>query len=479
MIKLSSLQTYGQIFSLSAIASISLIPPTLAADNTCNLPQAIAAITNQTEQQKATWGIAIQDVQTNEVIYQENAHKYFIPASNIKLLTTAAALQSLGKDYQFKTEIYTIGQAPHLEQLIIRGSGDPTLTTAQLTNALNLLESQGIQTIQEVILDDTALPNLTVNPTWEWSDLPFNYAPSVNSLTLDQNTVFLSLVPSQKGELTTVQWSEAIAAQQWQLNNQLITADQGAVYTGNLTQKYGTRELLITGEIAQAAEADIWSLSIPDPDQYALDQITQILNNQQIAINKTTISQTTSPDLDQANLLTAIASPPLSEILQITNQDSNNLFAESLYYTVLNQGYTVPQLLQYLGVDSEGYQLKDGSGLSRHNLATPFTFVQTLDVMADHPDADIYKNSLAIAAETGTLRNRFKETPIAGHFFGKTGTMTHIQSLSGYLELPNGNTLALSILVNQSPQPVRRTRASIDAIVSAVYAWSQCPTPTP
>ncbi|WP_339367361.1 D-alanyl-D-alanine carboxypeptidase/D-alanyl-D-alanine endopeptidase, partial [Picosynechococcus sp. PCC 7002] len=400
-------QPVSQILALASLATLAFSSQSLAqSQETCDLSGTISQILQRPEQQQTQWGIAIQDPQTDSLLFEHRADTFFVPASNQKLLTTAAALVSFGPNYQYQTPIYTVGTAPNLEKLIIRGVGDPSLTTEKLTTALSQLSQQQIHHIDQVILDSSHFPEPGVNPTWEWSDLSFYYGVPVTSLMLNENAVVLTVFPTESGQTTTVGWSDDIAAQQWQLENQMVTAPDDTPYSGSLTQTYGTTTLTLTGKLAADAMPDIWGLSIPDPDRYALDKITQILGEQGITVGKSLTTQTPIPNLDQAQPLGAIASDPLAEILKTTNQDSNNLFAESLLKTLTAADRDPETILESIGVDPATYRLRDGSGLSRHNLVTPMALIQTLDGMLTHPQGETYRNSLAIAGRTGTLQNR-------------------------------------------------------------------------
>jgi serine-type D-Ala-D-Ala carboxypeptidase/endopeptidase (penicillin-binding protein 4) len=127
-----------------------------------------------------------------------------------------------------------------------------------------------------------------------------------------------------------------------------------------------------------------------------------------------------------------------------------------------------------LGVNPNGYQLVDGSGLSRKNLVSPRTLVETLRAIAQSPNRDAFHASLAVAGQSGTLRNRFLGTPIAGHFYGKTGTLQGISALSGFLELPSSPPFLLSILVNHSTQSSATLRQAIEQIMGAIAQSNSC-----
>ncbi|ANV89894.1 D-alanyl-D-alanine carboxypeptidase/D-alanyl-D-alanine endopeptidase [Picosynechococcus sp. PCC 8807] len=484
-------QPVSQILALVSLATLAFSPQSLAqSQKTCDLSGTISQILQRPEQQQTQWGIAIQDPQTDSFLFEHQVDTFFVPASNQKLLTTAAALTDLGADYQFQTPISLVRHIHgEVRYLVIEGQGDPTLTTAKLRTALEELKNQGITDVGEVIIIDSP-PSATLSPTWEWSDLPWYYATAVNQLILNENVVTATVTPGAVGSRARVTWSDAIAARQWQLDHQLFTTPEGANIPPEPRQTYGTNTLTLRGELAPDAPPRQWFLSIPNPGRYALETVQTILRSQNITFKGgrviDTDIQSLLPDpLNKESLLykieplTAIASEPLAEILKTTNQDSNNLFAESLLKTLTTADRDPETILESIGVNPATYRLRDGSGLSRHNLVTPMALIQTLDGMLTHPQGEIYWNSLAIAGRTGTLQNRFQDTPVENHFFGKTGTMTHVSGLSGYLDLPDDSTLLVSILANQTGQSARITRQAIDDVVVAVHDWHSCSTTQP
>ena len=175
-----------------------------------------------------------------------------------------------------------------------------------------------------------------------------------------------------------------------------------------------------------------------------------------------------------------INSDPLQEIITKTNQDSNNLYAESLLNLLVNGTPenssldNLKEILTELGLDTNSYHLKDGSGLSRHNLVTPETLVNLLTLMAETPEGINYRDSLPIGGVNGTITNRFKETIIEGKVQAKTGTLSGTSSLSGYINPPNYAPLAFSILVNKSDLKSSQLRQIIDKIVINLGSLKQC-----
>lgn len=465
------------LFTILTIFSADVV--IAQSKNSCQLERAIAEILQKPEHNQSYWGIAVQDLDNKQSQYQLNAKQLFVPASVSKLFTTAAALDTLGHNYRFQTSSYIQGIAPELKTLVIRGGGDPSLSKEYLVEIGQLLKEQEITNIKTVVIDDSLFTEPAINPTWEWSDLAFYYGVPVNSLILEENSTTLTLVPSTVGQSSQIAYdaNQAIALSQWDINNQLITSNIGTKYQGTVTQTFGTNQLTITGQIPIDAEPDIWRLSIPNPAQYALEQLLFELAKQDITVEKSLITKTKFNYNEIITLLSKKSSPELSIIIQFANQNSKNIYAESLFHLLgtFNPNQTsaeaIATTLIQLGIPENTVVMADGSGLSRHNLATPASLTMLLEAMANHPDAEIFKNSLAIAGEIGTLRRRFLDTPIAGNFYGKTGTLTNVVTLAGYLELAGDRTLALSILVNQSPHRATVTRQGIDAIVEEIYTW--------
>jgi serine-type D-Ala-D-Ala carboxypeptidase/endopeptidase (penicillin-binding protein 4) len=185
--------------------------------------------------------------------------------------------------------------------------------------------------------------------------------------------------------------------------------------------------------------------------------------------------------------IAAVQSPPLSELLMETNQNSNNLYAESLLRALAFKQPRIPnkntadiglevlkKTLTQLGVDASGYVLVDGSGLSRRNLVTPEALVQTLQAIAKTPAASVYRASLPVAGKSGTLKSRFRGTLAEGIVQAKTGTLSGAVSLSGYVNAPQYEPLVFSILVNQSEQPASVLRQAIDEIVVLLAQLQRC-----
>ena len=194
----------------------------------------------------------------------------------------------------------------------------------------------------------------------------------------------------------------------------------------------------------------------------------------------------TDSNTQEETELAAVESPPLRELITETNQQSNNLYAEALLRSLgvtdkeTNESTAtagreqIRTILTELGVEPESYVLADGSGLSRHNLVSPTAIVQLLQAIAQTPMAQSYRNSLAVAGVEGTLQQRFENTPAQSRVYAKTGTMTGVSGLSGYVYVPDYQPLVFSIMVNQSNQSVDTIRQAIDEIVVLLTRLRSC-----
>lgn len=444
-----------------------------------DLKQKIDAILNKEELKRSHWGILVKSLDQQTTLYELNSEKYFIPASNVKLLTTAAALIQYKANYQIKTPVYSLGTSPNLQVLKVVGKGDPTFDSEQLETLAKQLKRKGIERIENLIVEDSSFNSQVINPTWEWEDIQFYYAPSVNQLILNENAVILTLTPQELGEKLTVKWSDPIAAQQWTINNQTVTGEENSPYSVSINRNFEKPLLTITGSLAKDSEPDIFGMAVVNPGKYFLDSLEFYLEKEGITVINSEVIYDNSK-LEKLERITEISSNSLQETITKANQDSNNLYAESLLNLLVDNTLenssidNLKTILTQLGLDANLYHLKDGSGLSRHNLVTPEALVNLLSLMNQIPEAEIYRNSLAVGGMNGTLKNRFKDTILEGKVQAKTGTLSGSSSLSGYIEPMNYEQLAFSIMVNQSNLPASELRKIIDQIVINLGHLKQC-----
>ncbi|MEG4557593.1 D-alanyl-D-alanine carboxypeptidase/D-alanyl-D-alanine-endopeptidase [Microcoleus sp. F6_B6] len=442
----------------------------------------VDAIANRPEFSRSRWGILIQPLSSTATLYSRDAQKYFIPASNAKLLTTAAALQKLGTDFRIKTSVYSGENG----SLYVAGRGDPSIAEPQLKSLAQQLKQRGISQVNQLIGDDSYFQGTAVNPNWEWEDAQAGYGAPVNSLIFNQNAIDLLLSPQAIGQPLKVTFAEPKLANQWQLQNNSVTVAENESEFIEIGREFDRPIIRVSGQLKVGGEPESAYVAVVNPANNFLQYFQQVLAAEGIPVKQALVASA-SRNLNQE--LATVESPPLAELVKETNRESNNLYAEVLLRLLgkVTGEMPVPQedtgesglkelktALTQLGVNPNSYRLADGSGLSRHNLISPEALVQTLRFMANSPAASIYRQSLPIAGESGTLKNRFNITPNRVNLQAKTGTMSGVSALSGYIEVPNYEPLVFSIIVNQSDLSTAKMRSATDEIVLLLNRLRRC-----
>jgi serine-type D-Ala-D-Ala carboxypeptidase/endopeptidase (penicillin-binding protein 4) len=464
---------------LSLTVLIATLAPTPAKASICpaQLTEKISTITSRPEFRRSRWGILVQTLDNRQTLYAQDADHYFIPASNVKLLTTAAALEMLGDRHTIRTSVYQNDSG------VVRvvGRGDPSLTNAELEQLAKQIRDRNITQINQLIADDSYFQGDPVNATWEWEDIQSGYGAPVNSLILNQNLIGLTLFPQNMGQPLRVVWDNPAEARGWQIENRSRTVAVTEPESLQVGRELG--RLRIQGQLRVGSEPETVAIAIPQPARNFLQRFKQALSNQGIQVSRSSIA--TEPTAILGIEIATLNSAPLTNLITEANQESNNLYAESLLRTLgasqsqntnsLETGLEVMiKALSQMGVDDTSYDLVDGSGLSRHNRLTPKTLVQTLQAMGKSPHFKTYRNSLAVAGSSGTLQNRFLNSPVAGKLQGKTGFLSGSTALSGYLEPPDYSPLVLSILINQFDRPLGEIQEAIDEIVTLLAQLHRC-----
>jgi serine-type D-Ala-D-Ala carboxypeptidase/endopeptidase (penicillin-binding protein 4) len=442
----------------------------------------VDAIANRAEFSRSRWGILIQPLSSTATLYSRDSTKYFIPASNVKLLTTAAALQKLGADFRIKTSVYSGENG----DLYIAGRGDPSIAEAQLKSLAQQLKSRGISGVNKLIGDDSYFQGNAVNPNWEWEDAQAGYGAPINSLILNQNAIELLLSPQAIGQPLKVTFAEPKLTNQWQIQNNSVTVAQNESEFIAVGREFDRSAIRVSGQLKVGAASESAYVAVVNPANNFVQQFQQVLVAEGIPVKQAVVASNSS-NFNQE--LATVESPPLAELVKETNRESNNLYAEVLLRLLgkVTGKMPVPQedtgeiglkelkiTLTQLGVNPNSYKLADGSGLSRHNLISPEALVQTLRLMANSPAASVYRASLPVAGESGTLKNRLKSTPNRVILQAKTGTLSGVSALSGYIEVPNYEPLVFSIIVNQSDQSAAKVRSATDEIVLLLNRLRRC-----
>jgi D-alanyl-D-alanine carboxypeptidase/D-alanyl-D-alanine-endopeptidase (penicillin-binding protein 4) len=453
-------------------------------------------------------GIKIVSLQTGKVIFEENAEKYLMPASNMKSYTVATALERLTPNYRIPTSVYA-GAMPDANGVIkgdltIYGRGDISLAFAftranadpnsVLTNAdyLRILEpladkivQAGVKRIEGNLVGDESYFNSEALPaSWEWDDLQWYYGAEISALSILDNAVDLSVRPSSLNAPCAVQILPTNTL--FTVVNRCVTNASGNRRELQITKKLDRNILEISGTMPVGDRGFRGSVTVSRPAQLFIEMLRQVLQQKGVTVtgqNRVLNAKEKAPLAAASSTpwveIAKLESPPLSLIAARTMKPSQNMYTETILRILgeqvgdkTNPNSTseargigvVKNFLTQIGVAPDAVIQWDGSGLSRHNLITPASNIQLYSYMARSPNAQAWRDSLTIGGVDGTLRNRFVGTAAANNVRGKTGTIDQVSALTGYVTTAAGEQLVFSIIVNGVNTGSIRT-ATMDEIV--------------
>ncbi len=422
-------------------------------------------ITNQSKLSGAMIGINIRSRETGDVLYNHMGKNRFRPASNMKLLTAAAALSVLGQDYKFSTELRTNGSVNKKTltgNLYLKGKGDPTLLPANFGKFAAKLREQGIRLIEgDIIGDDTWYDAVRLSQGLSWSDEQYDYGAQVSALTISPTddyvagTVVVEVTPGAKaGEQPAVRVSPAV--DYVEISNEAMTVDGEKEAELIIEREHGTNRMIVKGTIAVTAETEQEGMSVWDPTLYSLSVFQQAMSGAGISW---TGSVKTGKTPDDTALLLSEPSMPLKELLVPFMKQSNNGHGEMLIKemgkAVLGEGSweqgleVMKAALPKFQLNTETMSLKDGSGISHFNLIPPSEISKLLYHVQREEWFPVFLESLPVAGHAdriigGTLQDRMHGL----HVQAKTGTIHAVSTLSGYTETKTGEQLIFSIMIN-------------------------------
>jgi D-alanyl-D-alanine carboxypeptidase/D-alanyl-D-alanine-endopeptidase (penicillin-binding protein 4) len=434
------------------------------------------------------WGVLVKSLKTDETLYSVNAKRLFVPASNMKIVTLAAAAEQLGWDYRYLTRVFAAGpvDAGVLQgDLLVVGSGDPSMgpSVSGHSQPLGALEgwAENLKTRIRVITgrvigDDNAFDDEGLGFGWSWDDLPDDYAAGVSALQYNENAVRVTVEPG----LAVGDWASiAISPTGGVTVDSVLTTSAADIPMAIAAHRLpGGPRLRLTGTVPLGAAPVTRVVSVDNPTQFFANALRSELINHGIdvrgpAVDVDDIRDT--PALRAAIVILDHASYPLSTLAFRLMKASQNLYAETFLKTLAARtppasaamGRAVVQTAMLAwGVDTSELIVRDGSGLSRYDYVTPNALVTILA----HVDRDPYlkgpfEAALPIAGRDGSLVNRMKGTPAEGNARAKTGSMSNVRTLSGYVTTADGEPLVFSILANNFETPPDTITRTADAIV--------------
>ena len=427
---------------------------------------------------KGDWGLLILDAQTGETLYQQNADRYFVPASNMKLFTTALALTKLGPDYRFHTTLETSGTIVNgvvTGSVTLMGRGDPNLSNRKfpynlkeefdgppekvLAELADGLVAKGVKEISgDVIGDDSYFPRERYPSGWEIDDMVWEYGAAISSIVVGDNTVALTLTPGDQPG-SPVQASESPATPDFLVENDVVTSAPDVKSDLTLTREPGSSLVVVKGTMPAKSPPRKLVLAVEEPAQHAAAVLKRLLEDRGVHVDGIARARHEAAKTQgDPTVLAEHVSVPLGDAVKLINKISQNLHTEMLLRTVARQSgmwatdddlMKAPQdFYASAGISPDDVVQSDASGLSRHDLVTPRAIVALLQFAQKQPWFETYFNSLPVAGVDGTLEDRMKNTPAAGHIHAKTGSVEHVRTLSGFADTPSGRRLIFSFLSN-------------------------------
>jgi D-alanyl-D-alanine carboxypeptidase/D-alanyl-D-alanine-endopeptidase (penicillin-binding protein 4) len=411
----------------------------------------------------ASVGIGIWDLDSSVWVYKYQEDLQLTPASNVKLFTTAAAMRHLDADFKFSTVygIYgSIRNAVLNGEIRIEGNGDPSLASGKggaatssdsiLMKWVQILKQKGIDTIQgTIVIEPEHFPGPKMPLSWEWGDFGDCYAQGYWPLNWEENCFRVDLNKDSIGYY--LEKDDEILP--WRVVYQVDPDTKKDISYVTLAPDGYTYWI---GGPANPGIPFSLRVAMSHPPFYVRERLVHYLEKNGIQLTDWDWGQTDLPFIASDT----IWSPTLSALIQTTNSESNNLYAEALLRAVGQKLYgrsslssalkALQQTYKWLAPNGSSLSLYDGSGMSRHNALSAASIIKLLDhVAADSLNFVDYKNSLSIPGVQGTLAYRMKKLPGKMKVWAKTGSLSRVKSLSGYIELSNGRKYAFSILANQ------------------------------
>ena len=496
--------------TVTRIAKLAIVPLLAAAAACANQPAAVSpaplargpaaalaaaldSIFGDTLFAGAQWGVVVRSLDTGETLYRRNGEKLFVPASNMKLVTGAAALETLGPDYVYRTAVASTGAVADGElrgDLVVVGSGDPTIssqfrgggdTRAVFRAWADSLRARGVRRVTGgVIGQDEAFDDVPLGRGWSWDDLDAYYSAEISALELNEGVVGVRVAPGPAAGAPAVV-TLAPPTSYVPVTNQARTTPAEVRRSVRITRAPVGPGLVVTGTVPLDSAAYEEDIAVRNNTAYFAAVLREALVQAGIQVAGAAAD---ADDVDPGRLarldtLFVHTSAPMREVLPAFFKPSQNQIGEMLLKTMgreLRGAGTddagiavVDSLARMWSLPRRQLSQADGSGLSRYNLVSPDFLIALLVQMQASPDRDVFVAALPVAGADGTLRSRMRETPLADNVRAKTGTLSNVRALSGYLTTAAGEQIVFSTIVNHHTLTSRDADRLAEAALLRVY----------
>ncbi len=498
---LALLCNFGGGISLGAHAQESYV----AREDVARFHERLVTALASAEAAKAYWGMLVTDADTGDVLYALNAQRYFMPASNVKLFTTAMALATLGPDFRIRTTIVTAGALDRMGRLngdlVLVGRGDANLSNRTfpytergaragapetiLAELADQVAARGVKQIAgDVVADDTYFIPARFPPGWTIDDTVWSYGAAVSPIAVNDNILTIEVTPGERAG-APLRYRVDPASRLYDVLDRAITTPARTEAQLRLSRDPESRVFVLGGTLPMGAAPRELSVGVTEPAESAADMLARLLEARGVHIEghsravhaEMGVPLPTAPT-GTATVLAEHVSPPLLEDVRLTNKTSQNLHAELMLRVAAREkggALTLDDAVKFAahfyqnaGLAPEDVMLEDGSGLSRNDLVTSQSVVQLLAYVARQPWGADFAATLPVAGQDGTLEGRMKGTSAAGRIRAKTGTFDRVNSLAGYATTLRGEHLMFSIFGNNIGAHSRDAAAIVDALCVAM-----------
>jgi D-alanyl-D-alanine carboxypeptidase/D-alanyl-D-alanine-endopeptidase (penicillin-binding protein 4) len=480
------------------LAAAGCTPGTRAAPApapaTAPLAAALDSVFADTAFRRATWGVLVRDPRTGETLYRRGAERMLVPASNMKVVTGAAALEALGPDWRYRTTVAAGGpvQGGTLRgDLVVRGSGDPTIGArfgggdprAVFRAWADSLRARGVTRVAgRVVGNDDVFDDVPLGRGWAWDDLGAGYSAEVGGLELNEGVVGVRVAPGARaGEPARVTLSPPTAYVP--VENRVLTSSGGTPPRVDAGRAATGTGIVVTGVVPPDTAGVDEEVAVRDNTLYFATVLRETLRAAGIEVQGPAVDADALPAAEKGATATPLfvhASPPMREVLAAFLKPSQNQYGELLLKTLGRElrgegtasagAAAIDSLFRARGLPAGALAQADGSGLSRYNLVAPELLAAVLEHMTKSPHWQTWHAALPVGGTDGTLASRFRGTPLAGRVHAKTGTLSGVRALSGYVPGPDGQPLVFSIVLNHHTRSAREADRVIDAALLRISA---------
>ena len=466
---------------------------------TRQLQSDLFTIFNAPAMQRGVWGVDVRSAETGQILFQHNAERLMMPASNMKILTLSAAAQALGWDFRFTTTLETTAVVENgmlLGDLIARGTGDPTISSrgerarAVFDEWAGALRDTGISEIQgRIIGDDQAFDDEGLGPGWAWDYLDADYAAPIGALQYNENIADVTITPGPAaGDAVAIRVE---AGSGLTVVNRARTVDATTeVQTPiDIHRRVDRPEIEVTGMVPLGAAIVRRQVAVVNPTLFFAQAVKDALTSRGVvvhgqAVDGDDVAADRMRETGTPRVLHTTSSPTLREMATVLMKISQNQYGETLLKalgasrgglgTTRSGRNAAIETFNSWSIPTDAYVMADGSGLSRYNYVTPAAITSILRQMySDARHRDSFLATLPIAGKDGTIASRMRKTRAAENATAKTGSIANVRSLSGFVRTHDGEVLVFSIIANDFVIPAANVNWAADLAVETLANFTR------